>query len=272
VRIDWTLESIPLLAAVLDQARLSGRVVVLTSDHGHVLERQTVARPGGEGERWRRAENAEGDGEIVLRGPRIDALMGGPLVLPWSELIRYGIKKNGYHGGISRQEMLVPIGIWTPDQAPEGGGGEFVPEVRTPPAWWSEPHVIADRPSVPVSVRKTPSRAPVADDLFAAARAADWIEPLLTSPLLARQIERAGRMAMEAPRLRVLLTHLHRGGGRASIEQLAAAISQPPLRMRGVVSAMERMLNVDGYPIVMLEQGTGTVLLDVSLLKAQFLA
>ena len=44
------------------------------------------------------------------------------------------------------------------------------------------------------------------------------------------------------------------------------------MRMRGVISVMERMLNLDGFPIVTLEQGTGTVLLDIPLLKTQFLA
>ena len=34
----------------------------------------------------------------------------------------------------------------------------------------------------------------------------------------------------------------------------------------------QRMLNLDGFPIVTLEQGTGTVLLDIPLLKTQFLA
>ena len=28
-----------------------------------------------------------------------------------SERIRYGLKKNGYHGGISPQEMVVPIAV-----------------------------------------------------------------------------------------------------------------------------------------------------------------
>ena len=44
------------------------------------------------------------------------------------------------------------------------------------------------------------------------------------------------------------------------------------MRMRGVISAMERMLNLDGFPIVTLEQGSGMVHLDIPLLKAQFLA
>jgi hypothetical protein len=50
----WGLDELAPLRDVLDAARQAGRAVVLTSDHGHVLERQTEKRPsGGGGERWR---------------------------------------------------------------------------------------------------------------------------------------------------------------------------------------------------------------------------
>ena len=35
---------------------------------------------------------------------------GGRVIVPWSERVRYGAKKNGYHGGGTPQEMLIPIG------------------------------------------------------------------------------------------------------------------------------------------------------------------
>jgi len=63
---------------------------------------------------------------------------------------------------------------------------------------------------------------------------------------------------------------LERGGGRASVEQLAGAIEMPTMRMRGVLSVLERTLNVDGFPVVTVEQATGTVLLDLALLRTQF--
>ena len=39
--------------------------------------------------------------------------MGSGLVVPWSERIRYGSRKNGYHGGISPQEVVVPVCVMT---------------------------------------------------------------------------------------------------------------------------------------------------------------
>ena len=48
----------------------------------------------------------------------------------------YGAKKNGYHGGGTPQEMLIPIGLlWSDLQAPEGLG-ELAVDL---PSWWTEP-------------------------------------------------------------------------------------------------------------------------------------
>ena len=44
----------------------------------------------------------------------------------------------------------------------------------------------------------------------------------------------------------------------------------PAVRMRGVVSILQRTLNIDGFPVVTFEQATGTVLLDLPLLRTQF--
>jgi hypothetical protein len=271
VRIDWTMESIPLLAEVLEHARRASRTVLLTSDHGHVLERQSKLRPDGEGERWRSPGRLLEQGEILVSGPRVNTLVGGSLVVPWSETLRYGPKKNGYHGGISRQEMLVPFGIWTgPGQQPESDAAAYESSYRHAPSWWSDSDDVATPPSPAAKPRRSdPVSQP--GDLFSMAPTDNWLERLMTSPLLARQRERIGRIALPPDRLHTLLAKLQRHGGRCSIEQLASAIDQPALRMRGVISVLERMLNVDGFAIVTMEQGSGTVLLDVSLLKAQFL-
>ena len=33
------------------------------------------------------------------------------MVAAWSEHVRYATKRVGYHGGVSPQEVLVPIGV-----------------------------------------------------------------------------------------------------------------------------------------------------------------
>lgn len=274
IRIAWTIETIPILAEALEHARRAGRVVVLTSDHGHVLERQSTLQGDGDGERWRTVgARPLIDGEIVVRGPRVESLMGHPVVAPYDERIRYAVKKNGYHGGICAQELLVPFGIWTSDVEPPIPPDRYEPSLRPPPSWWLGEAVPAvGRPATsPVPARRTKQPAAAGADLFTQVMADDWLEPLLRSALLARQLERAGRLALDPERLKGLLGCLQSQGGRASAEQLAASIGQPVLRMRGIVAAMERLLNVDGYLVIGLEQATGTVMLDVPLLRKQFL-
>lgn len=269
LRLDWSLNSIPILSTVIAHARTAGRTVVITADHGHVLERHSELRPNGEGERWRLEGDPAADGEVRITGPRVTTLVGKPVVAPWSEAIRYGAKKNGYHGGVSRQELLVPIGVWTDGNEPAPG---FEPHTIVPPDWWIE----GGAESSPAPLQKPASRSAPAPtvgmDLFtqADAQQADWIEQLLGTPLLAQQRERAGRLALNDDRLRALLDYLSRAGDRASPNQLAAAIQMPAMRIRGVLSVLQRMLNVDGYPVISIEPGTGTVMLDRRLLKAQF--
>jgi hypothetical protein len=258
VRIDWSVETIPLLAAVLDHARIAGRVVVIASDHGHVLESNAEYRAAGDGERWRAAVGEPAPDELRVSGPRVKTLLGADVIVPWTEGVRYCPRKNGYHGGATLQEMLVPYGIWTTGTSPADG---FLEAAIIPPGWWSSEVV---REPVPKGTRETTG------DLFAPAKDSAWIKALLDSPTFARQKERAGRLALDMQKLRALLSCLDERGGRAGIEVLAAAIQMPSMRMRGVLSVLQRMLNVDGFPVVTMEPGSGIVALDMRLLRTQF--
>lgn len=266
VRIDWSVESIPLLGAILTQARLASRAVFVTSDHGHVLEMGSQYRAAGDSERWRPADPPAAEGEIQIGGSRVRTLMNAEIVVPWSEKIRYATKKNGYHGGVSRQEMLVPFGLWMPssDVAPA-----YPVYLHRAPDWWDgAPADIGTLPWPTPAAR--PNRKQAQPDLFTAKPDKSWIAPLLSSPVMTQQRERVGRIALDDDRLTRLLQCLDQRGGRATTHQLAAAVEQPPLRIRGIVSALQRMLNIDGYPIVTMEAATSTVILNHDLLRKQF--
>jgi hypothetical protein len=258
VRIDWSVETIPLLAAVLDQARIAGRVVVMGSDHGHVLERNAEFRAASDGERWRAAVGEAAPDEMRVSGPRVKTLLGADVIVPWTEGVRYAPKKNGYHGGVTLQEMLVPYGIWTTGESPAEG---FLEAAIIPPGWWSSE-------VAPMVARKDTGQT--TGDLFAPAKESAWIKALLASPTFSRQKERAGRLALDTQKLQALLSCLDERGGRAGIEALAATVQMPPMRMRGVLSVLQRMLNVDGFPVITVEPGSGIVVLDMRLLRAQF--
>lgn len=271
IRIDWDIDTIPLLAEVLDHARLAGRAVVLTSDHGHVLERDSTLIAAGPGERYRNPDTAPAEGELLAMGARVRAVANGDVVVPWREDIRYAAKKNGYHGGVSRQEMIVPLSIWTamPSGLPDD---EYQLAGRQEPAWWSGASPAAQPAPTrgPASGRRRSRTGQATPDLFASPVHSTLAERLASSSALEAQQTRLGRMALDTKLLTALVGRLDESGGRASIEQLASAVQLPMLRLRGVVSILERTLNLDGFPVVTIEHATGTVLLDRKLLEKQF--
>lgn len=270
VRIEWDIETIPLLAEVLDQARRAGRAVILTSDHGHVLERDSRLMQGTPGERFRAADRPAGEGELLADGPRVRALTGAPIVVPWREDIRYANKKHGYHGGVSRQELVVPLGIWTPPgmELPEAG---YLPAAIMRPGWWEEGATqVSVDPPLPAPAQGKRKAATPSGDLFAAPSSVGVAGALSSSSVFAHQQARLGRIALKPQRLSALVNTLEAGGGRARMDELARVIEMPAVRMPGVVAILQRTFNIDGFPIVTLEQATGTVLLDIALLRKQF--
>ena len=230
----------------------------------------TVAlRPGGAGERYRAAVIPAAEGELLADGPRVRALMDSAIVVPWREDIRYAVKKNGYHGGVSRQEMIVPLGIWTPPslELPEA---DYVPSMPTRPAWWDADGQVAPLQSVAARSPTKRKAVEASGDLFVPRQTSGLADALLASSVFGHQQARMGRVALDPQRLAALVRTLEEGGGRARVEQLARAIEMPVVRMRGVVSILQRSLNIDGFPVVTFEQATGTVLLDPPLLRTQF--
>src|SRR5262249_44497102 len=107
--VPWKLEHIPTLEHLLYAARDAGRAVIITADHGHVLERQTIYRqpasPATAGERYRGADGKPEADELLVSGSRA---IPGKIIAPWSERVRYATKKHGYHGGLTPQECVVP--------------------------------------------------------------------------------------------------------------------------------------------------------------------
>ena len=127
---EWTRSTIKRLDRILDAAREADRMIVLTSDHGHVLGRTTEKVGDRElGERYRAGTEAR-DGEVVVQGGRVKAAGGDSVVLPWSERIRYVSKKHGFHGGAA-----PPGGRRSPRRAAGLGvraGRRHGPVPRTP--------------------------------------------------------------------------------------------------------------------------------------------
>ncbi len=110
--IPWNLKTIPLLNKLLNSAIETDRIVIVTSDHGHVIEQGAEFHKGNfAGERFREVGDEPKTGELLITGNRVLTDAGNIMIAPWSESIRYAKKKHGYHGGISPQECLIPLAV-----------------------------------------------------------------------------------------------------------------------------------------------------------------
>ena len=222
----WDLQELRLLLPVLREAQMARRVVVVTADHGHVLEdgsRQVGAAQGvtavsadARSDRWRAGSMAEVAEEVALCGHRVHPPDGqNSAVLLWSETARYTGRKNGYHGGAAPAEVVVPMSVFAPSGVEVPG---WKPAPPQQPEWWDLPGALLPVAEAPVAV-KTPSRrthkaAPKttsAPSLFtedeapvpqaaapqpAGPAVPDWISELLASAVYASQRQLAARMQM----------------------------------------------------------------------------
>jgi hypothetical protein len=276
----WSRDTIPVLPVLLHEAKLSRRLVVITSDHGHVLDSSSVSRPGEGGERWRNAVDPPGEGELRLSGPRVLIAESNAVIVPWSEKIRYGIKKNGYHGGVAPQEMVTPIAVLAPSDAFPQGWGDVPVDV---PPWWAEPegapevaakapartnppkpqqtgllfHMEEETVKVPAPVAKVPVESELMTALF-------------RSSIFEQQKKLAGRSVPSDKILRSVLGALDSRGGRMTSAAIARAVNYPPMRLRGLLAVMQRVLNIDGFAVLTRDEASDTVDLNRELLKRQF--
>jgi hypothetical protein len=110
-------------------------------------------------------------------------------------------------------------------------------------------------------------RAPVAP----AEREESWLEALLQSEVFAAQKKRmAGRVPIEDGTVKRLLVALASRGGSMTMAALAGAMERPEHRLPGLLAVIQRVLNVEGYPILDRQDAANTVVLNVPLLKKQF--
>jgi hypothetical protein len=281
----WALEELRLLLPLLHEAREARRVVVVTADHGHLLEDGTTQLPGGESDRWRAGQDARPPHEIAISGSRVVSPDGtNAVVCLWGESTRYAGRKNGYHGGLSPQEVTVPLSVMVPLGINLAGWNAAPP---AQPEWWELPPMpkLASTSTTSATTAKPARRKPAPPDgqpqLFgpsdlpppevaAPPAQADWISALLVCPIYASQRQLAARVAPPDEKMRQLLSALSERGGKLSRAALANRLSLPEVRMGGLLSAVRRLLNVDQASVLTVDETTGSVELNVVLLQQQF--
>jgi hypothetical protein len=305
-RTAWDVDAITHLRPLLHQARVAGRAVVLTSDHGHVVERRDGELRSHDGvttARWRPAGPQAapvGEGEVEVGGLRV-LLGGGRVVMAWQEGLRYAPLRAGYHGGASAAEAVIPLLVHVHGASAQlsGEGGMprgWVPAPPQTPAWWTGapvppaatatgPATAAPRPRRHDAKGKRPASAPTlfepegAAGLSATAPAAaapardldgGLARAVLASQVYAGQRARARRAPLDDDKVAAMLGALLAAGGRLPQASLAAAANVPEFRLPGVMSVLQRLLNVEGYEVVGYDPDGITVVLDVGLLREQF--
>jgi len=277
-RPQWSLEHMQLMRPILHEARNAGRLVVVTADHGHVLEDGTRQAGKGGGDRWRPGGEVA-DGEIAFGRGRVLTPDGAQtVVLPWSEGLRYGAKKAGYHGGATPQEVLVPLSVFWPGDSPPLW--ELAPPVT--PDWWAPPltapvpEAVAIRPP---SRRRSTKPVPVQPILFAelaqppvvsaAVSAPGWLSALIASEVYAAQIKLAGKGAPREDDVRAILAAVAERG-RLPRNVLAKRLGIAVIRLNGALAAVRRVINVDQTPIITVDETADVVELDIKQLGVQF--
>lgn len=270
----WTLEELQPLSDLLDAARSAGRAVITTSDHGHVLDRSAEQRvhDAGGGERYKHGTAAAAD-ETVVSGTRVfgeNDQPGGTITVPWAEQVHYGTRRNGYHGGITPQELFVPLAVFV-----TGGTGDDWP-ARTfqPPAWWrhTPPVVLPDTQTMVPEPVAAPEPADASDRLFnpddndpgRVAPPTEWDERVLAA---LAELRPAG-LRITDDDVRRLLRALDEYPGDAVPEpRLAELAGVPAPRLPGYIAQLQRLVNIDGYGIV--TAANGEVRFDRELLERQ---
>lgn len=280
----WSLEDLRLLLPLLREAREARRVVIITADHGHLLEDGTTQIPGGESDRWRLGRTAASPQELVISGGRVVTSDGSnTVVCLWGESSRYAGRKNGYHGGLSPQELTVPLSIFAPMSTSLAG---WSPAPPNQPEWWELPPILQPKkPAVAAAspqtkpARKKPVETEAQPGLFAPVDlpppvvdvvAQDWIGGLLASPIYASQRQLAARVALPDDKMRLLIEALAERGGKLSRTALANRLALAEVRMGGLLSAVRRMLNVDQAAVLTVDEAAGSVDLNITLLQQQF--
>ena len=298
VRVQWRIRTIKPLQELLSAARTAGRAVILISDHGHVLEHGTTdygptpgdAQRGHQPanlctqQRWRHHSNAPTDKEVILEGPRV-LLNGGKLIAPWSETVRFSKKDHGYHGGAAAQEVVIPLGVFaSPDSVPDG----WQEVAAAAPDWWQEPDALdvdwkqpATRKLPPIVAAPPPQEPGEQGRLFAnedealvqntnEPDALPWLESLLVSPLMASRRRASARLKIDDARLRDILTAMDERGGKLTRTALSKRLGVSMGRVGGIVSVLRRLLNVDGYDVLSVDESSDTIVLNRDYLETQF--
>lgn len=283
----WNTDAVKHLAPLLARARAAGRTVVMTSDHGHVVERRRGVQrhaPDMTSGRSRGTSTPAQPDEIAVIGPRV-LTDSHQAVLAVSEALRYGPLKAGYHGGGSAQEVVVPVIVLLPDEATNMLELPFLPPQS--PTWWSILDVAApaatttrnELTGIPTHGGKGRGAGTPGPTLFddppvptaEATQEASLGAKIVASEVYAAQRKVLSRLPIRDEQIQSLVDALtSAAGARLPRTVVAAALGVAGFRIEGALSQARQLLNVEGYNVVGVDPDGQTIVLDVPLMREQF--
>ncbi len=96
------------------------------------------------------------------------------------------------------------------------------------------------------------------------------VAKLFRSSIFEQQKKLAGRSVPPDEILRSVLGALDQRGGRMTSAAIARTVNYPPMRLRGLLAVMQRVLNIDWFAVLTRDEASDTVDLNRELLKRQF--
>ncbi|MFD8383138.1 BREX-2 system phosphatase PglZ [Streptomyces sp. NPDC059679] len=297
----WRAEHIPALLGLLRIAASEGMAVLVTSDHGHVVDRHgtKIDSAAPESARHRAPGGALHEAEVALFGPRVVwPEPGASIVALWDADSRYTSRKAGYHGGASLAEFAIPVLAFLPFGAEPPNGWRELGDQR--PDWWfserPEPQPAAKEPEAAVPVVKKPTRqkpvtgqaaqsrgvlfdvalVPAAEDSDALLTPAsvipgdDMVSLLLASEVFHDQLELLARKPQNLDKIEQAIRALLDSGGTLPATALAQRIGYPPARADGFAAVLRQLLNYDGVQVLETLPDGRTLRLQPQLLRSQF--
>ncbi|MFC8389814.1 BREX-2 system phosphatase PglZ [Streptomyces sp. NPDC057238] len=302
----WRIDDVPGLRDLLRVAATQGMAVVLTSDHGHVVDRHgTKVDPATDPASAR--HRLPGDGplaerETALSGPRVVwPEPGASVVALWDADSRYTALKAGYHGGTSLAEVTIPVLAFLPFGAEPPKGWRELGDQR--PAWWApeetgKASLPDEHTARPVTATAPAPRKPTAkakkdqaevarthETLFDVALTTGGDDALLTPTLVSRTETlvtalldsetyqaQLGGLARKPQQEQVhkALAALLDAGGTLPVTALAQRAGMPVTRGDGFAAVLRQLLNYDGVQVLETLPDGRTLRLHEALLREQF--
>ncbi|MFJ9746178.1 BREX-2 system phosphatase PglZ [Streptomyces chartreusis] len=298
----WRVDDVPGLRDLLRVAAAQGMAVIVTSDHGHVVDRHgTKADAATEPASARHrlpGGGPIGEREIALTGPRVVwPEPGASIVALWDADSRYTALKAGYHGGASPAEFTIPVLAFLPFGAEPPKGWRELGDQRPP--WWAPEEagrpVPGERSAQSVGAapkkgaakprRKQPDPESLPEALFDVALTAGGDDALLTPTLVSRtevlvkalldsqtyqvQLDGLARKPQQE-QVRKALAALLDAGGTLPVTALAQRAGMPTTRGDGFAAVLRQLLNYDGVQVLETLPDGRTLRLHEGLLREQF--